>query len=70
MASIGHEPGPGLGAYNLSNIYMPLFTTRNQSNGMQSKSRDITRSRSQFDDGSRWEPKLSQQEKKVSSEYV
>ena len=44
-----------------SNIYRPLFTTSNQSSGKQSKSRDITRSRSQSEDGSRWEPKLSQQ---------
>ena len=32
----------------------------NQSSGNQSKSRDIKRSMSHFDDGSRWEPKLSQ----------
>ena len=38
----------GAGAYNLSNIYMPLFTKSNQSSGKQSKLRDITRSRSQF----------------------
>ena len=36
----------------LSNIYRPLFATGNQYRGEQSKSRDITRSMSQSDDGS------------------
>ena len=38
------------GAYILSNMYRPLFTTKNQSSGKQCKSCDIMRSRS--DDGS------------------
>ena len=29
------------GAYNLSNIYWPLFTTKNQLSGKQSKSYDV-----------------------------
>ena len=48
------------GAYSLSNIYRPLFTTNNQSNGKQSQSCNIMRSWSQSDDGSRLEPKLLQ----------
>ena len=49
--STQHEFGLLEGAYNLSNIYRPLFTTTNQSNGKQSKSRYDTRSRSQsYDD--------------------
>ena len=44
----------------LGNIDRHLFTTRNQSSGKQPRSRDVMRSRSQSDDGSRWESKLSQ----------
>ena len=40
-------------AYNLSNIYRPLFTNRNQASGEQFKFSDITRSMSKSDDGSR-----------------
>ena len=40
------------GLYSLSNIYRPLFTTNNKSSGKQSKSLDVTRLRSQSDDGS------------------
>ena len=40
-------------AYNLSNIYKPLFTICKESCGKLSTSCDITRSRSQSDDGSR-----------------
>ena len=43
----------GGGACNLSNAYRPLFTTRKQSSGKQSTSRDITRSRPKSDDGFR-----------------
>ena len=35
----------------MRNIYMPLLTTNNQSSGKQSKSRDVTRSRSQSGGG-------------------
>ena len=45
------------GAYSLSNIYTRLSTNSNRSNGKQSKSCDITRSRSQSDDGSLDKPK-------------
>ena len=47
-------------AYNVSNIYRSLFTTRNQSSDKQYKSRDVTGSRWESDDASRREPKLSQ----------
>ena len=46
-------PGPRGGAYKLNNIYMPLLPTRKQSNGKQSKSHDMMRSRSQTDDAFR-----------------
>ena len=44
---LGGGGGGGAGggeAYNLDNIYRPLFTTRNQSSGKHSKSHDVTRS--------------------------
>ena len=46
---------PIVSAYttNLTNIYRPLFATRNQSVGKQSKSRDVRRTRSRSRNGSR-----------------
>ena len=50
----------GVGGIQPKQHIQPLLTTRNQSSGKQSKIRDVTMSQSQSDDGSRWEPKLSQ----------
>ena len=56
----GAERGMGRGMQPEQHLYRPLFIARNQSNGKQFEYHDITRSRSQSDDGSRRGPKLSQ----------
>ena len=50
ISQISHVMIQDQGIYSLSNIYSSLFTTRNQSSGKQSKSHDITRSRSFLSD--------------------
>ena len=47
-----HIMNRDLREYNLSNIYVPLFSIRNQSSCKQSKSRGITRSKLKSEDGS------------------